>query len=223
MTRKPMIVFFLIAAALLGETQIGNAQLTYSYPWCAISGGGDSGGGTMSCYYRTLEQCMATLSGIGGSCVERPSSRAQPTQPLRRALFNHHGVARTVRVNAPERPSLTPLVTTAGTDEPPKLDVDGPCNAAAQFALLAGRDKDACVNDERAAETTLAENWSKYSADDKSQCVGTVRTGGPSSYVELLSCIEVLQDAKQIREGDPLMRSDWPVESATQSIPRRRR
>jgi hypothetical protein len=52
------------------------------------------------------------------------------------------------------------------------LDVDTPCNAAAQFALLAGRDKDACVNDERMAETTLAQNWSKYSADDKSQCVG---------------------------------------------------
>jgi hypothetical protein len=103
------------------------------------------------------------------------------------------------------------------------LDVTTPCNATAQYALLAGRDKDACLNDERTAETTLAQNWSKYSADDKSQRIGTVKTGGPSSYVEVLSCIEVLQEARQIREGDPLMRSDQPVESVAQSIRRRRR
>jgi hypothetical protein len=159
------------------------------------------------------------MSGVGGNCIERTYSHAQPTRLVR----NHHGLARTVRVNAPERPSLAPPVTAAVADEPPKLDVTTPCNAAAQFALLAGRDKDACVNDERTAETTLTENWSKYAADDKNQCVGTVQTGGPSSYVELLSCIEVLQDAKQIREGDPLMRSDRPVESAPQLIPARRR
>jgi Protein of unknown function (DUF3551) len=221
MTRKPIIALFVIAAALLGETQTGDAQSPYSYPWCALSGGGDSGG-VMSCYYKTLQQCMATLSGIGGNCIERTDDHGQPTRLLRRAFLNHHGLARTVRVNAPERPLLAPQVTTAVEGEPPKLDVTTPCNAAAQFAILAGRDKDACLNDERTAETTLIENWSTYSADDKSQCVGTVKTGGPSSYVELLSCIEVLRDAKQIREGDPLMRSDRPVESAPQSIPRRR-
>jgi Protein of unknown function (DUF3551) len=218
MRRKPIVILFLIAAALLGETRTGDAQSPYLYQWCAISGGGGSGG-AMSCYYKTLQQCLATLSGVGGNCIERTYSHAQPTRLVR----NHHGLARTVRVNAPERPSLAPPVTAAVADEPPKLDVTTPCNAAAQFALLAGRDKDACVNDERTAETTLTENWSKYSADDKNQCVGTVKTGGPSSYVELLSCIEVLQDAKQIREGDPLMRSDRPIESAPQLIPARRR
>jgi hypothetical protein len=114
-------------------------------------------------------------------------------------------------------------VAVALADAPPKLDVTTTCNAASQYAISAGRDKDACMGDERTAETTLAHNWSKYSADDKSQCVGTVKTGGPSSYVELLSCIEVSRDAKQLGEGDPLMRSDRPVASAPQSTPRRRR
>ena len=209
MTRQPIIVLFLIATALLGETQIGNAQSPYSHPWCSISSG-DAGGGTRSCYYETLQQCMATLSGIGGNCVERPYYHAQPTQLPPRALFKHHELVRTARVNAPERPLPAPLVTTAVADEPPKLDVITPCSATAQFALSAGRGKDDCLNDERTAETTLAQNWSKYSAEDKSQCVGTVKTGGPSSYVELLSCIEIFQRAKQIREGDPLMRFDRP-------------
>jgi hypothetical protein len=218
MTCRPVIVLFLVAAALSGETQIGNAQTPHSYSWCAI--GGD---GAMSCYYKTLQQCMTTMSGIGGICIEHPYHHAQPTRLLRRALFNHPGFARTVRVNQPERLLPAPHVATAVADDLPKLDVTTPCNATAQFAQLAGRDKEACVNDERMAETTLAQNWSTYSADDKSQCVGTVKTGGPSSYVELLSCIEVLHDAKQIHDGDPLMRSDRPVDSAPQSIPHRRR
>jgi hypothetical protein len=114
-------------------------------------------------------------------------------------------------------------VTAAVADNPPKLDVTTTCNAAAQFSIVIGRDTEACLDDERAAESTLAQNWSKYNADDKTQCVGTVRTGGPGSYVELLSCLEVMRDAKELREGDTPERSDQPVQSAPQARPRRRR
>ena len=91
MTGRPISVLFLMGAALLGETQTGSAQSPYAYPWCALSGR-DSGGGSMSCYYRTLQQCMATLSGIGGNCVESPYYHAQPTQLPHRALVKprHH-------------------------------------------------------------------------------------------------------------------------------------
>src|SRR5258707_12977383 len=79
--RALTIILLAIAAALLGETQAGNAQSPYSYPWCAIMSGGDSsGGGAMSCYYTSWEQCMTTLSGIGGNCVASPYYRAQPAQ-----------------------------------------------------------------------------------------------------------------------------------------------
>src|SRR5215470_19468951 len=83
----------------------------------------------------------------------------------------------------------------AHADSPPKLDVGPTCNAAAPYAIAVGRTKEACLADEHAAESTLAENWSTYSAADKTQCIGTVNVGGPPSYVELLSCIEVLRDA----------------------------
>jgi hypothetical protein len=107
-------------------------------------------------------------------------------------------------------------VAVALADAPPKLDVTTTCNAASPYAISAGWDKDACIDDERTAETTLAQNWLKY-------CIGAVKTGGPSSYVELLSCIEVLRDAKQPGEEDSLIRSDQPVASAPQSTHRRRR
>jgi hypothetical protein len=101
-------------------------------------------------------------------------------------------------------------VAIAFADGPPKLNVAPSCDAAARFALSGGRDKEACLEDEHAAESVLAQNWSKYNAADKTQCVGNVKTGGPASYVELLSCLEIMRDAKSIREGDPLTPSGQP-------------
>jgi hypothetical protein len=65
--------------------------------------------------------------------------------------------------------------------------------------------------DERTAEGVLAQNWSKYNAADKTQCIGNVKTGGPASYVELLSCLEIMRDAKAIRAGEPLAQPDQPL------------
>ena len=96
-------------------------------------------------------------------------------------------------------------------DSPPKLDVAPSCNAAARGAISAGRDKEACLADERTAQDVLTQNWSKYDRADKTQCVGNVKTGGPASYVELLSCLEIMRDAKEIRESDPPAPLDPPA------------
>jgi Protein of unknown function (DUF3551) len=103
--RMPIIALFVIAAALLGETQISDAQSPYSYPWCAIYSGGRGLGGAMSCYYTSWEQCRTTMLGIGGNCVQSPYYRAQPTLPPHRALMKprHHRHTRTARVSTPER------------------------------------------------------------------------------------------------------------------------
>jgi hypothetical protein len=106
MMRMPIIALFAIAAALLGETQISNAQSPYSYPWCAILPGAGSGsGGAMSCYYTSWAQCRTSMFGIGGNCVESPYYHAQPTQLPRRAITKprHNRHARTARVSTPER------------------------------------------------------------------------------------------------------------------------
>lgn len=38
-----------------------------NYPWCANYGSPSGEGGT-NCGFTTLQQCLATVSGIGGSC-----------------------------------------------------------------------------------------------------------------------------------------------------------
>lgn len=54
------------------------------YPWCAVYGG--RGGGGTNCGFLTIEQCRATVSGIGGFCTPnqfynpRPAARARKKQ-----------------------------------------------------------------------------------------------------------------------------------------------
>jgi len=103
-------------------------------------------------------------------------------------------------VAMPDRPP--PPATTPG------LDVSVSCAAAAAVAISAGRDKDACLSDEKEARDQLNKDWTAAKEDDKSLCFGTVGTGGPPSYVELLSCLSVMKDYRQIRESDPLMMAE---------------
>ena len=53
----------------------GFAQSAYDYPWCAVY---TKTSGAMSCYYASYEQCMATMRGIGGTCVRSPYDNAEP-------------------------------------------------------------------------------------------------------------------------------------------------
>ena len=110
--------------------------------------------------------------------------------------------------------SLGLQTAVAFADAPPVLDVTPSCNAAARGAISAGRDREACLSDERAAQNELAKNWSKFNGADKTQCIGNVKTGGPASYVELLSCLEIMRDSKAIRDNDLL---DQPLMPTTRS------
>ncbi len=58
-------------AAAIPESR---AQSAYDYPICAIYQ--DKSGAT-ACYYSSYEQCMATMSGIGGSCSPNPAYRGR--------------------------------------------------------------------------------------------------------------------------------------------------
>ena len=99
----------------------------------------------------------------------------------------------------------------AGAGGLPTLDVGPSCDAAGRGAVTLGRDKKACLGDETTAQDTLRQNWSKYAAADKSDCIGMVRTGGPASYVELLSCVEILRDARNIQSTGAIESDDRPI------------
>jgi uncharacterized protein DUF3551 len=59
------------ALSLLGVLFVALAAITtpaqaQSYPWCAYYGG--RFGGASNCGFSTFQQCLATISGIGGYC-----------------------------------------------------------------------------------------------------------------------------------------------------------
>jgi hypothetical protein len=76
--RLPVLSLLLLTIALIGGSNTTYAQSPESYPWCAIYGMGDGSGGAQSCYYTSWEQCMTTMSGIGGLCVQSPYYHPQP-------------------------------------------------------------------------------------------------------------------------------------------------
>lgn len=61
------IVLIGIAAVVSLPALTTLARATIEYPWCAQYSGADNGGGR-NCGFSTLEQCRATISGMGGSC-----------------------------------------------------------------------------------------------------------------------------------------------------------
>jgi len=100
--------------------------------------------------------------------------------------------------------SLGSQVELAVADSPPKLNAGPSCNAAARATISLGRTTEMCLDDEREAEDQLTKNWSQYSRAHKTQCVGMTTAGGPSSYVELISCLDIMTAAATINKGDPL-------------------
>jgi hypothetical protein len=85
--RSQMFSLVLVYAALMGATELASAQSPYSYPWCARQGGRQ--GGTTSCYFTSYQQCMTTISGIGGYCYQSPYYHA-PSEPRQAAVKSRH-------------------------------------------------------------------------------------------------------------------------------------
>jgi hypothetical protein len=72
-----------VAAAGIAFTAAGpaGAQSAYDYPWCSVRYGLS---GARTCYFATYGQCMATISGIGGTCERNLWYRGRPARSRRR-------------------------------------------------------------------------------------------------------------------------------------------
>ena len=75
---------FLTAAVLaivLLQTAPVHAEILY--PWCAVFSGADGDNGS-SCGFVTHAQCLATISGTGGTCYENPAYPGPGQRPVKR-------------------------------------------------------------------------------------------------------------------------------------------
>jgi hypothetical protein len=68
----------LAAAAILANPAVAPAQAQgIDYPYCTVGGWATDG----NCSFYTLEQCMAFVQGVGGSCVRNPRAMQPPQNP----------------------------------------------------------------------------------------------------------------------------------------------
>jgi hypothetical protein len=86
-----------------------------------------------------------------------------------------------------------------------KFDIGPSCRSAAvASAVIATRDAAACERDERTARDTLEKEWRQFTPSDQARCVRLVTLGGGPSYVELLTCLEMAKQARELPGGDQL-------------------
>jgi hypothetical protein len=101
-------------------------------------------------------------------------------------------------------PALLPVILTAThlaltTQAVPHLNIEPSCRAAAEASARHDtRNVSVCLQDERRARAKLKRQWRTFTGAEQQRCVDLTRLGGPPSYVELLTCLQMAKDAKNL-------------------------
>jgi hypothetical protein len=88
------------------------------------------------------------------------------------------------------------LVTVA--DGVPVFDVARSCklDLAATAGLSERQSVQACIKDEQEARQRLRQQWSRFPASSKAECIPQESIGGTPSYVSLQTCLPMNQWAR---------------------------
>ncbi|HET8974464.1 MAG TPA: hypothetical protein VFN63_14380 [Pseudolabrys sp.] len=100
-------------------------------------------------------------------------------------------------------PALLPIILTAShivlvVDAVPKFNVEQTCRRAGEVSVSLGRSAGDCKRDEEDAHSKL--HWAQYSPAQRAGCVRFSSLGSSPSYVELLTCLEMAKQAKELPE-----------------------
>ncbi len=81
-----MRILLFVPAIFVATALIGTRADGQNYPWCAIY---DTGDAAYNCGFVSREQCMATVSGIGGFCApntqyQAPASTVHPSHRVQK-------------------------------------------------------------------------------------------------------------------------------------------
>jgi hypothetical protein len=101
---------------------------------------------------------------------------------------------------------VLPVLASAKPDGLPRFDVARSCQEARAYV---GDDKNlayrGCMKDENDARADLARKWAKFKPGDRKDCVAQGATPVPS-YVELLTCLEMSDEADALYKPDGTLR-----------------
>ena len=77
-------ILTLALAGLFAVLSAAPAKAEVWYPWCAQYGGGRNGVNAVVCSFVSYGQCMATVTGMGGWCIENSYPPPPPPYRVRR-------------------------------------------------------------------------------------------------------------------------------------------
>jgi hypothetical protein len=60
------------------------------------------------------------------------------------------------------------------------------------------KDRQDCLQSENEVRQELLKRWSTFMASDKTHCINESEMGGDSSYTELLTCLEMARDVRNL-------------------------
>lgn len=88
------------------------------------------------------------------------------------------------------------LVATANTV--PNFNLDPTCRSVRESGAATGRTKESCLRSEQNARDQLNGQWAQFPAADRARCTQSTSAGGVPSYVELLTCLEISKQARDL-------------------------
>ncbi len=88
---------------------------------------------------------------------------------------------------------LPPQRLAAADDVLPRFDIQRSCRAEVAESSGIGETLESCVKDKEEAKSQLAAQWNRFSREDKSACIRQTRIDATPSYVELETCLEMLE------------------------------
>src|SRR5262245_8295819 len=106
-------------------------------------------------------------------------------------------------------PALLPIILTASqivlvADTVPRFNLDQTCRAAGEVSTSLGRSPGDCKRDEEDAHGKLQQDWTQYTSEQRTGCVRFSSLGSAPSYVELLTCLEMAKQAKELPEASKM-------------------
>jgi hypothetical protein len=70
---RPILLMFAVTLALVSASQ--QSQAYFNSAWCARY---YDRGNVLSCAFDTIQQCLATVRGVGGTCIQNPRLPSPP-------------------------------------------------------------------------------------------------------------------------------------------------
>jgi hypothetical protein len=99
------------------------------------------------------------------------------------------------------------VMLVATRDAVPSFNLEPVCRETAE-RIDAPEFRRDCLRDEREARDQLKARWKDFPRADRSYCSELASLAGISSYVQLLTCLEIEQAVRRAREDKPKAGTD---------------